>query len=652
MQVQLAKYAGFCYGVRRAVEMAEKCAAEGGKVYTAGPIIHNKYTIKDLGNKGVITCKNVCDVPSGAQVIVRAHGLTKEDILILQEKECNVIDATCPNVLQIHKIVTEESEKGRAVLILGASEHPEVQGIKSRAQVAYVVGDERELDDFIKSKPEMPISVVAQTTLKKELFVNSCEKLKNAFTNVVFFDTICMATYNRQNEIDINSDKYESVVVIGDKESSNSRKLWEIAEKHNKNVQFIEDLQELDMSKLDTDKSVFLAAGASTPDLIIKEVQLKMENENKVLTGESFEELLEQSFKTLHTGEKVTGIVTDIKATDVHVNLGVKQDGYIPRTEMSDDPTYVVEDHIKVGDEIEAFVVRVNDVEGMIMLSKKRLDSVKNWELVETACENKTPMEGIIVDQNKGGVVASVLGVRVFIPASQTGLGRDVSFDTIMKTKQKLLVTEVNRQKRRVVGSIRILLSDSRREAETKVWETIAVGDKFEGTVKSFTTYGAFVDIGGVDGMVHISELAWSRVKHPSDVLELGQKINVYVIALDAEKKKISLGYRLPSDNPWNKFVEKYAADDVIKVKVVKFMPFGAFAEIMPGVDGLIHISQISQKHIEKAEEVLKIGQEVEVKITEIDLEKKKISLSIRVLAEDMARDAEPEGEQAETITE
>ncbi len=352
------------------------------------------------------------------------------------------------------------------------------------------------------------------------------------------------------------------------------------------------------------------------------------------MTGESFEELLEQSFKTLHTGEKVTGIVTQINATEISVDLGVKQAGYIPYGELSDDPTYDVNENIKVGDEIEAYVVRVNDIEGMIMLSKKRLDASKNWEKLEALVESKEAVNGIIIDQNKGGIVALVLGIRVFIPASQTGLPREASFDDMIKTTQTLRITEVNRQRRRVVGSIKAIQMEARKEAQTKVWETIAVGNQYNGVVKSFTTYGAFVDIGGVDGMVHISELSWNRVKHPSEVLKIGQEVSVYVIALDAEKRKISLGYKDPNGNPWERFEQTYQVGSVAPVKIVNFMPFGAFAEILDGVDGLIHISQIADRRIGKPEEVLKLGETVDAKIIGIDSEKQKVSLSIRALLE------------------
>ena len=371
-----------------------------------------------------------------------------------------------------------------------------------------------------------------------------------------------------------------------------------------------------------------------------------MSEEIKNTGAESFEELLEQSLKTLHNGEKVTGIVTKINSTDVSVDLGVKQAGYIPFVELSDDPNYDVAANIKVGDEVEAFVVRVNDVEGYVMLSKKRLDAVKNWEKLEALVESKEVVSGTIVEQNKGGVVATVMGIRVFIPASQTGMPRGAEFESMLKTEQKLRITEINRQRRRVVGSIREAASEARREASQKIWETIAVGNVYQGIVKSFTSYGAFVDIGGVDGMVHISELSWNHIKHPSEVLTIGQEVEVNVIGLDTEKKKISLGYRKDCENPWNKFMDTYSVGDVANVKIVKFMPFGAFAQILPGVDGLIHISQIADRRIGKPEDVLAEGQEVQVKITEVDAENKRISLSIRALLE-TSEEAEETAEEA-----
>ena len=367
---------------------------------------------------------------------------------------------------------------------------------------------------------------------------------------------------------------------------------------------------------------------------------------------EDFATLLEQSIKTLNTGDKVTGTVMSIGEKEVNIDLGVKHAAYIPFSELSDDPAYDVHANIKVGDTVDVIVVRVNDVEGTVMLSKKRVDAMRGWDLLEQAKENKDVLEGTVIEENRGGVVATVNGVRVFIPSSQTGLSKDAPKSDLLKQKVQFRITEINRQRKRVVGSVRSVLRDARREAAEKVWETIEVGQEFTGTVKSLTSYGAFVDIGGVDGMVHISELSWGRIKHPSEVVNPGDVVTVYVIALDRENKKISLGYRRAEDNPWVIFTSKYAIGDEVTVKILKFMPFGAFAEIIPGVDGLIHISQIANRRISKPEDVLTIHEEVNAKIIDIDLENKKISLSIRALLEDNAAEEEAEAPEDAAVSE
>ena len=359
---------------------------------------------------------------------------------------------------------------------------------------------------------------------------------------------------------------------------------------------------------------------------------------------ESFAEMLEKSIKTLNTGEKVTGVVTGITPTEIYVDLGTKHAGYIPVSELTDDPTVKVEDIVKVGDEIETYVMRVNDQEGVVTLSKKRLDTVKSWDDIEQAKEDHTVVEGVVTEENKGGVVVSVKGVRVFVPASQTGLPRDAAMTELVKQHVRLRITEVNRARRRVVGSIRAVAAEERAAKAAEVWENIEDGKRYTGTVKSLTSYGAFVDIGGVDGMVHISELSWSRIKHPSEVVKVGDTVEVYVISADKEKKKISLGMKDRTEDPWAKFTSTYDVGSVANVKVVKLMTFGAFAEIVPGVDGLIHISQIADHRIDKPGDVLSEGQMVDVKITDIDFENKKVSLSIRALLED----AKNEGEGAE----
>ena len=369
-------------------------------------------------------------------------------------------------------------------------------------------------------------------------------------------------------------------------------------------------------------------------------------SEENMEIEESFAELLEKSIKTLNTGDKVTGVVTGITATEVNVDLGTKHAGYIPLSELSDDPSAKPEDLVKVGDEIETYVMRVNDVEGVATLSKKRLDSVKHWDTVEAAVEEKTILEGTVTEVNKGGIVVNVKGIRVFVPASQTGKPRGADLSEMVKEQVKLRITEVNRSRRRVVGSIRSVLAEERAAKAAEVWANIEEGKHYEGTVKSLTSYGAFVDIGGVDGMVHVSELSWSRIKNPAEVVSVGDKVNVYVISFDAEKKKISLGMKDRNEDPWEKFTSTYEVGSVASVRVVKLMTFGAFAEIVPGVDGLIHISQIADHRIEKPGDELEEGQIVDVKITDIDYDRKKVSLSIRALLNDNRAAAEDDGEE------
>ena len=635
MTVTIAKTSGFCFGVSRAVALAKQNSKEHGTIYTLGPIIHNKNVIRQLETYGVRSVDELRDIPDGSFVVIRTHGVSKEVYAELKMKGCAYSDATCPFVSKIHDIVKREAADGRMILIIGTRGHPEVVGIEGWCENALVIESPEALEKWFNSTENaasLPISMVVQTTSNRNVWNSCAEFLKKSCTNARIFDTICNATVMRQQEARELASVSDTMIVIGDRSSSNTKHLFEICSELCKSTVLIECADELDTALLKNAERIGITAGASTPAWIIKEVVATMSDEVKTELGESFAELLEQSFKTLNTGDKVEGVITNITPMEIHVDLGVKHAGYIPITEMSDDPSYKAEDHYKIGEKIETFVVRVNDLEGMIMLSKKRLDAIKGWETIEKAREDKTPVEGIVVEENKGGIVAICHGVRVFIPASQSGLPKDAALSDLMKTKQRLRITEVNRARRRVVGSIRSVMMDERRLSSDKVWEVIEVGNQYRGIVKSLTSYGAFVDIGGVDGMVHVSELSWNRIKHPIDVVNVGDEIDVYVIAVDKEKKKISLGYRLTKNNPWAQFEEKYKVGDTIPVKVIKFMPFGAFAEIIPGVDGLIHISQIALRRIEKAEDALKLGESVEAKITDIDPEKKKISLSIKAL--------------------
>ena len=650
-EVILAKSAGFCFGVRRAVELAQQVAQSGQPYVMLGPVIHNDHVIADLEAQGVRCVASLEEVPPGCGVIIRSHGEGKAVYDQLAAMGCPVADATCVKVAHIHEIVKDASDRGRQVIIIGAPEHPEVKAIAGWCIGAKIFRNVAELTEFLEiwnENSQKPVTLVSQTTSTDRIWIPCREKVKKECTNAEIFDTICNATCMRQSEAQSLAERCQAMIVIGDRKSSNTTRLAELCRAHCPLVYHISRAEELDPRKVSGVASVGITAGASTPGWIIKEVKDKMseENINAMEIEESFADMLEKSIKTLNTGDKVTGVVTGITATEVNVDLGTKHAGYIPLSELSDDPSVKPEDIVKVGDEIETYVMRVNDVEGVATLSKKRLDSVKNWDTIEAAVEEKTILEGTVTEVNKGGIVVNVKGIRVFVPASQTGKPRGADLSEMVKEQVKLRITEVNRSRRRVVGSIRSVLAEERAAKAAEVWANIEEGKHYEGTVKSLTSYGAFVDIGGVDGMVHVSELSWSRIKNPAEVVSVGDKVNVYVISFDAEKKKISLGMKDRNEDLWEKFTSTYEVGSVASVRVVKLMTFGAFAEIVPGVDGLIHISQIADHRIEKPGDELEEGQIVDVKITDIDYDRKKVSLSIRALLNDNRAAAEDDGEE------
>ena len=645
MRVELAKTAGFCPGVKRAVNMVEEAARSGKKTVTYGPIIHNHHVVERFAGMGVDQIEHYSEAKAGTTVIIRSHGVSREVYEGLLGRGALIEDATCPFVKRIHNIVSDAEARGRICLIIGVKSHPEVVAIAGWCREPYVFESAEELEAWLLEEPkrqELPLIIVSQTTSTEKLWKNCTETIKKLCTNCEIFDTICSATEKRQSEAAQLAQRCESMIVIGDRKSSNTKRLKEICLESCSDTCLIDSGADLVTVRYIGKTSVGITAGASTPEWIIKEVYNNMSDEIKTeVIEESFDQLLEQYDKSLNTGDKVTGIVTGITATEIAVDLGTKHAGYIPYNEVSDDPTVKAEELFQIGQEIDVFVIRVNDAEGTVMLSKKKLDAQKNWDEIETACEEKTVVEGYITETNKGGVVANIKGIRVFIPASQTGVPKNGDMEALVKTTVKMKITEVNRQRKRVVGSIRAVSSEARKAAAEKIWNEIEVGKTYQGTVKSLTSYGAFVDIGGVDGMVHVSELSWSRIKSPADVVAVGDAIEVYVISFDPEKRKISLGYKTDATNPWTIFTTNYNVGDVASVKIVKLMTFGAFAEIIPGIDGLIHISQIADRRIGKPEDVLAEGDTVDAKIIEIDAEKKRISLSIRALLEETAEDVE-----------
>ena len=640
-ELRVAQSAGFCFGVERSVEMAQALIASCGVCYSYGELIHNEDVVSELEKRGLRVISSPAELKAGENVLLRAHGVSRRVCAELESAGAVVTDATCPKVKAIHTIVSRAAAEGRFVIIIGMRRHPEVEGICGWCGAHEVLENAAETEKWLEENQpfwEKAITVVVQTTQTGSNFTECCDIIKKRCTNVKISDTICSATFTRQDEAARLASVCDAMVVIGGKHSANSLHLAQICRESCRNVQFIERTGELDTDVLKRFDTVGLTAGASTPAWIIKEVRNKMSDEIKVEESavekeKSFDEMLEETLKTIYNGDKVTGTVVAITGTEVSVDLGTKYSGFIPTTEFTDDGVKV-EDVLKVGDSVEAVVVRVNDVEGTAMLSKKRLDAAKVWTDVEAAVDDGTVMEGVVTEENKGGIVVSVKGVRVFVPASQTDLPREAELSQLLKKTVRLKITEVNKARKRVVGSIRRVAQAERRERTENIWNEIEVGKRYHGVVKSLTSYGAFVDIGGIDGMVHVSELSWGRIHHPSEVVSVGDEIDVYVVNFDRDKRKISLGYKDADGNPWAQFTSKYEVGSIASVTIVKLMPFGAFAEILPGVDGLIHISQIANRRIGKPDDVLTVGDVVDAKITAIDEDKHKVSLSIRALSE------------------
>ncbi len=629
MKIILAKTAGFCFGVNNAVSIAYELLGKDERISTLGPVIHNEQVVNDLRQKGADVLTDVSNVAEGSKVIIRAHGVTPEVYEELKKKNVRVVDATCPYVKKIHRLVEEKYRDGCTIVIAGDRKHPEVVGINGWCgNTALIANTPEEADEF----PEIDgdCCLVAQTTLTKERFSGIYDKLIGKCKNVIKFDTICNATGSRQEEAEKIARISDVMLIIGSNKSSNTQKLYEISKRYCEKTYLIESYGDLPPINIQEVKTLGITAGASTPERIIKEVIEKMDELNKQENEMSFEEAFENSMVTLRSGEIVKGRIIGYNNAEIYVDLGYKSDGIIPLSEYTDDPDFKPESNINIGDEIEVFVVRVNDGDGNVMLSKRKVDSMKSIELLEQAFESKSPVTGKVVEITNGGVIASVKGTRVFIPASQVSERYVKDLSEFLKQTVTIKIVEINKQRRKIVGSRRIVLAENREQMEVQVWSSIEVGKKYEGTVKSLMDFGAFVDIGGVDGLVHVSEISWTKVKHPSDVLKVGDKVEVTVLEFDAEKKRISLTLKKEEDNPWFKASEKYKVGDIVKGNVVRLVPFGAFIELEKGLDGLVHISQISSVRIAKPGDVLQTGQEVEAKIVEVNEESKKISLSIK----------------------
>ena len=653
-EIIVAKTAGFCFGVNRAIKLTEELADAGKRVCTLGPIIHNNQMVAMLEEKGVRTAENENDRKENEIMVIRSHGVTP-DILAVAEKKGEVVDATCPYVSNIHKIVQKAYEEQSEIIIVGDKNHPEVIGISGWCNnKCYIVSGDEELKKLLEKVEyfsKKKITVVAQTTFNAEEWRKCQKTFKKVCTNSIIFDTICKATSLRQQEASELAKKCDAMIVIGGKHSSNTLKLAEVCSASCEKVYHIETATELPINELKDVVKIGVTAGASTPSAIIKEVLIIMsemqnpievttEMEEKVVEKSiddmTFEEALEASLNSMNSEQKVHGVVLSVNRAEIQVDIGRKQTGYVSAEEYSSNPNVDLVSEVKVGDELDLIILRTNDMEGTIMLSKRRYDAIEGWNKINDAKETNEVLEGVVTEVIKGGVIVVCNGVRVFIPASQATVSRNDSLENLKDNTVNFRIIEIGRG-RRAVGSIRSVLREARKEIEEKFWAEIEVGKRYTGVVKTLTNYGAFVDLGGVDGMVHISELSWSRIKHPSEVVNVGDTVDVYVKDLDTEKKKISLGFKKAEDNPWEILKNNYEVGSVVKATVVSMTTYGAFARIIPGIDGLIHISQIANERIEKIADVLSVGQEVEAKITAIDFDKKRVSLSMKALLEPVA---------------
>lgn len=634
--IRVAESAGFCFGVKRAIEMAYEAIGVEPKLYSYGQLIHNKTVTDDLASKGLEIVESLDGLTEGT-LLIRSHGVGKALYDEAEAKGLKILDGTCPFVKKIHDIVHDKLAEGMGIIIVGDGTHPEVIGINGWCENAAVILEDEEAAKTKEIPEKEKYAVVVQTTFRQAKLDKILEILQDRGVNMEVHNTICSATEKRQTEAEELSKTVDKMIVIGGKNSSNTQKLVEICAKNCGNTVHIETICDLVLNNFGKDDKIGITAGASTPPAIIKEVVVTMsealENAVQNLGGSeeaTFEQMLEESLVTLHTGDVVKGTVIQVVNEEVSVNLGFKSDGIIARGEFSSDPTVIPSKTVQPGDEIEVFVVRVNDGDGNVMLSRKRIEAQKGIEEIEAAYNDKAVVTGTVTNVVKGGLIAVVNGVNVFIPSSQVSNRFIEDLSVFNGQELEFNIIEVDRVKRRFIGGRKALVEQEIAAKRAALFETIQAGSRVNGTVSRLTDFGAFVDLGGVDGLIHISEMSWGRISNPKEVLKEGQEVEVFVLDVDKEKGKISLSLKDADKNPWKLAAEKYAVGSIVEGKVVRMVPFGAFVELEPGVDGLVHISQIANKHVVKPEDELKVGEIINVKVLEVNPEQKKISLSKR----------------------
>ncbi|MCL2571616.1 MAG: bifunctional 4-hydroxy-3-methylbut-2-enyl diphosphate reductase/30S ribosomal protein S1 [Defluviitaleaceae bacterium] len=639
MKITVAKSAGFCAGVARAVDTvySELATHPDRKLATLGQLIHNRTVTDDLAAKGVKIINNIDEIQDET-IVIRSHGIPFQVEEELKARGIKYIDRTCPCVKAVHRRAMDAVKSGRTLIVLGEPTHSEVIGTASYGGDDVIIANE--ISDLLpKIYPKKQYTLVAQTTFEIDTF----DKIVNALSSldIIIHNTICNATSTRQKEAAKLAKDSDTMIIIGDTASANSRALHKIASNFCLKTIFIASIHDLQLQYLKPGDKIGVTAGASTPPALTKEaVQLMSEFANAVpeetkdqaqMAGQSFEEMLDESFKKpLHSGKIVKGTVIRVTPTEVTVDLNYKSDGIITKGEFTDDQSAELTELTKPGDTFDVFIIRVNDGDGNVLASKKKLDNQQNLKILEDALAEKTVLTGKITEVIKGGLLANVHGCRVFIPSSQVS-NRFVEDLTVYKGQEmKLHMLEIDRSKRRFVAGRKELAAQEVRQAREEMYSKLEVGQRIEGAVSRLVDFGAFVDIGGVDGLIHVSEMAWKRVRKASDVLKVGDKVTVTVIGIDKEKNKISLSLKDISNDPWNGIMDKYPIGSIVDGTVVRLATFGAFVSLEEGIDGLVHISQIANRHIAKADEVLSVGQVIQVKVTNVDQENHRINLSKR----------------------
>lgn len=632
MKIIVVDYSGFCFGVKKAVSAAYGTEMADNNIFTYGPLIHNSTVVNELEQRGIKQLTSIDELKENDTVIIRSHGVSKEIIRSLYEKKVSIVDATCPFVSSIHKKVEEYYNRGYQVFIIGDPSHPEIQGVNGWCEdKAIVINPDEEIKDVNFYEK---ICIVAQTTLNLDKWKHTVLSLLEKSGEIVIFNTICTATEQRQKSAAELAQKADAIIVLGGYNSSNTKKLVEICSKYCPKVFHIENINELNTKEIEKVNILGITAGASTPDCIIKEAIDKMNNfENANENIDERDSLMDEYEKTLvrlHTGDIVKGKIISVNNDEASVNIGYKADGIITRDELSFSGDISPRDILKPDDEIEVYVLQVNDGEGNVLLSKKRVDAEKSLDYIEECYNNKTIIDARVAQIVKGGIITEVKGANVFIPASQIDVKYVEDLSVFSGKTLSIVIITLDLEKNRIVGSRRAVLEEELKIKRKESLDTINAGDILSGTVSRITDFGVFIDLGGIDGLIHISELSWSRIKHPSEVVNIGSAVEVYVISVDKEKERISLSLKKTVKEPWENIDERIHAGDMVDGKVLRIAPFGAFIEIEKGVDGLLHISQISNDRVNKVEDYLKVGDTIKVRVMELNISDKKISLSMK----------------------